>query len=67
MQLCKDCGAEIRYIATGAGSAIKCDAELVPFVTENGRKTYGYLIHNCKKNTEAEDAKSRRITDNGKN
>ena len=57
MQLCKDCGAEIRYIATGAGSSIKCDAEKVPFVTENGRKTFGYLIHNCKKKSETENAK----------
>lgn len=57
MQLCKECGAEIRYIATGAGSAIKCNAEKVLFVTENGRKTFGYLIHDCKK-SEATDGKN---------
>ena len=48
MQICKNCGAAIRYIATSAGTAVMCDNEKVPFVTENGRKTFGYLIHNCK-------------------
>lgn len=58
MQICKKCGAEIRYIATGAGTAVECDAEKVAFVTENGRKTFGYLIHNCKNNSEAENGKN---------
>jgi len=61
MQRCRNCGAEIRYIATGAGTAIICDAELVPFVTENGRKTFGYLIHNCDKNLEAENGKNKKL------
>ena len=58
MQRCKNCGAEIRYIATGIGTSVICDAELVSFVTENGRKTFGYLIHNCEKKIEAENGKN---------
>ena len=58
MQKCKNCGADIRYIATGAGTAVKCVAEKVSFVTENGRKTFGYLIHNCNKHIEAENGKN---------
>ena len=49
MQICKSCGAAIRYIATSAGTAVICENEKVPFVTENGRKTFGYLIHTCNK------------------
>ena len=48
MQRCKICGAEIKYIATGPGSSTACDAEKQLFVTENGRKTCGYLVHKCK-------------------
>ena len=57
MQNCKKCGAEIRYIATGVGASVACDAEKVLFITENGRKTYGYSIHKCKKDSEAKDGK----------
>lgn len=57
MQLCKKCGAEIRYIATGPGSSTICDAEKLPFVTENGRKTYGYLVHKCKEQENENDEK----------
>ena len=56
MQICKNCGAAIRYIATSAGTAVICDNEKIIFVTENGRKTSGYLIHNCNKK-EAKDGK----------
>ena len=63
MQKCRNCGADIRYIATGSNTSIVCDAEKIPFVTENGRKTFGYLIHNCK-NTENKDAETRRVTNN---
>jgi len=57
MQQCKKCGAKIKYIATGLGSSTICDAEKFPFVTENGRKTYGYLIHKCKEQVIENDEK----------
>ena len=57
MQICKNCGAEIRYIATGAGTAVVCESEKVFIVTENGRKASGYLIHNCNKNEANNDKK----------
>lgn len=57
MQKCKNCGADIRYIATTSQQCIACDAEKLRFVTENGRVCYGYLIHNCKTKTEVEDGK----------
>ena len=49
MQKCKDCGAEIKYIATGNLQSVKCNAEKLIFVTDFGRKMTGYLIHDCKK------------------
>lgn len=66
MQKCKNCGAEIKYIATSSGVCTICNAERKPFVTENGRMIYGYLVHFCKKEIK-EDAESRRITNNGTN
>ncbi len=59
MQKCKNCGAEIRYIATSSGTSAICEAERKTFVTENGRLTYGYLIHTCKESEKKEDAESR--------
>lgn len=47
MQKCLKCGADIKYIATSPGRSVACDAEKLQFVTENGRQTYGYLIHKC--------------------
>ena len=49
MQKCQICGADIKYIATGPGKSVACDAERLQFVTDNGRQTFGYLIHNCDK------------------
>lgn len=64
MQKCKNCGAEIRYIATSSGACTICEAEKKPFVTENGRMIYGYLIHICKGSEKKEDAETRGITNN---
>ena len=58
MQICKNCGAEIKHIATGIGTSIPCDAEKLSFITENGRIMFGYLIHNCNKNIGAENGKT---------
>ena len=58
MQKCKECGKEIRFVAIAPGKCVVCEPELVPFVTENGRKTYGYLIHKCEE-PENENAKTR--------
>ena len=66
MQKCKICGAEIRYMATSTGVCTICEAERKPFVTENGRMLYGYLIHICKE-PEKKDAETRRVTNNGAN
>ena len=49
MQKCQICGADIKYIATGPGKSVACDAERLQFVTDNGRQTFGYLIHKCNK------------------
>jgi len=59
MQICKNCGAEIKHIATAIGTAVACDAEKLTFVTENGRTMNGYLIHNCNKYLEAENGKNK--------
>lgn len=58
MQKCKNCGAEIKYIATGPGTSTACDSEKQIFVTENGRKTFGYLVHKCKE-TEKQNAENK--------
>lgn len=47
MQKCKNCGADIRYVAVGPDENIVCDNKKILFVTEFGRKTYGYLVHKC--------------------
>ena len=57
MQKCKNCGAEIKYIATTSQESIACDAEKLRFVTEHGRVSFGYLIHNCAQNAEVENGK----------
>ena len=56
MQKCTKCGADIKYIATGPGKSVVCDAERLQFVTENGRQTFGYLVHKCDK-AESENGK----------
>lgn len=48
MQKCKDCGANVKYIATGNLKSCKCNAEKLVFVTDFGRVMSGYLIHDCK-------------------
>ena len=57
MQRCLKCGADIKYIATGLGSCVACDAERLQFITDNGRQTFGYLIHKCDK-AEKENGKN---------
>ena len=47
MQRCEKCGRPIKYIATGMGINTACDAEKIEFVTENGFKKSGYLVHDC--------------------
>ena len=56
MQKCTKCGSDIKYIATGPGKSVACDAERLQFVTDNGRQTFGYLVHKCYK-AESENAK----------
>lgn len=58
MQRCRNCGKEIRFIATGVNTCVAVDAEKLNFVTENGRITSGYLVHICEK-TENENGKSK--------
>ena len=57
MQKCKNCGADIKYIATSSQDCIVCESEKLRFVTENGRLTFGYLVHVCKMKTEVEYGK----------
>ena len=56
MQKCLKCGKDIKYIATGPGKNGACNSERLPFVTENGRQFFGYLIHDCQR-AENENAK----------
>ena len=62
MQKCLKCGSDIKYIATGPGVSVACDAERLQFVTENGRQTFGYLIHKCDK-AENENGKNKERKD----
>lgn len=48
MQICKNCGKEIKFIATSGNNAVACDAEEVTLYTMNGRKVTGFLLHKCK-------------------
>lgn len=47
MQVCKNCGAALKYIATSHDTVIVCNSEPVTVYTESGRKVEGYTIHNC--------------------
>lgn len=47
MQICENCGRQVKSIATGIGESVICDTEKLYFVTENGFKKSGYLIHDC--------------------
>lgn len=49
MQICKNCGRNIKYIAIGNNKSIACDSERLEFITDNGFKKSGYLIHKCEK------------------
>lgn len=57
MQKCVHCGKAIKFAATGPNTSLACDAEKLLFVTESGRKTFGYLVHVCK--TEGKDGEGR--------
>lgn len=54
MQVCKNCGAEIKYIATTHNKSIACDSEEITIYTMTGRKVSGYKLHQCKKEKENE-------------
>lgn len=47
MQSCKNCGKEIKYIATGKNINIICDGEEITVYTFLGRKVQGYKVHKC--------------------
>ena len=47
MQVCEKCGRPVKHIATGVSELAICDTEKLNFVTENGTKKSGYLIHDC--------------------
>ena len=48
MLVCPNCGAEIRYIATGYNTKATCEAGTVEIITDKGHKFKGYLMHKCK-------------------
>lgn len=58
MQKCVYCGKDIRFVATGPQTSVACDSEKLRFVTESGRMTYGYLVHECEK-AEGKNGKKR--------
>lgn len=64
MQKCEFCGREIKNIATGFGVSTVCEAEKLEFVTENGFKKSGYLVHKC---NGIKDYETKRITNSRKN
>ena len=47
MQVCKNCGREIKFIAQGVKNVICCNAEETKVITETGREVKGYTVHKC--------------------
>lgn len=52
MQICKFCGAEIKYIAISGDKYEVVNPELIEVVTENGHRHKAYQKHKCPKMTE---------------
>lgn len=49
MQVCPNCGKEVKYIATGYNEVEMCEPNKVTIVTINGHHLEGYLPHCCEK------------------
>lgn len=49
MQVCPECGAEVKYIATGHNAIVLCDGKPLTVVNERGHKFTGYPVHICEK------------------
>ncbi len=49
MQICKQCGKQIKYIATSKNESVTCDDELTIFYTYSGKHFEGFKKHVCKK------------------
>lgn len=52
MQVCKKCGAEIKYIAINSEDYAIVEPEIVEVYTENGHKHRAYVKHKCKNGPE---------------
>ena len=48
MQVCKNCGAYIRYIARTNNTSVTVNADEVTIYTLNGREVRGFTPHACK-------------------
>ena len=49
MQLCKNCGKQVVYIARTNNKVITCDAEEKVIYTNFGREVKGFQPHICEK------------------
>ncbi len=47
MQVCKNCGMPVKYIACGYNKIAVCNAGPVEIITESGHKNKGYTPHIC--------------------
>lgn len=56
MQICKNCGRQIKYIAINSTEYAIVDNELLEVYTENGHKQTAYKKHECKKSGGEENA-----------
>ena len=48
MQKCKNCGKEIKWVATTKETSVMCEKEQTEVYTLSGHKAIGYPIHKCK-------------------
>ena len=55
MQICKKCGAAIKYIAINSMEYAIVEPELIEVYTENGYRHKAYKKHVCEKSPEEKD------------
>lgn len=47
MQICKNCGREVKYIASGYDKTFVCEPDEKDVVSENGWLHKAYTLHDC--------------------
>ena len=58
MQMCPECGAKIKYIATSNTTVVVCESDVLEVFNKNGHKFIGYPLHKCKEDIKTDERKN---------